>query len=147
MPVDGRFTRFNGQFLFDPRKPDAGKVTLAIDTGSARFAATDTEGEAVKGEWFNVARFPQATLESTAIRPAGAGKYDLVGKLTLKGTSRDIQVPVSLTRNGALTIATGAFVVKRLDFKIGDGEWSDTSMVANEVHVKFKLALSGMPAP
>jgi polyisoprenoid-binding protein YceI len=147
VPVEGRFTRFSGQFTFDPRKPETGKVTLAIDTGSARFGAAETEGEAVKGEWFNVARFPQATLESTAIKATGAGKYELAGRLTLKGAAKDIQVPVALAKNGALTLATGAFVVKRLDFKIGEGEWSDTSLVANEVQVKFKLALSGMTAP
>ncbi len=147
VPVEGRFTKFAGQIAFDPKKPEAGKVALTIDTGSARFGATETEGEAVKSEWFNVARFPQATLESTAIKAVGAGRYELTGKLTLKGTAKDLQVPVTLTNNGALAVATGAFVVKRLDFRIGDGEWSDTSMVANEVQVKFKLALSGMTAP
>ena len=147
VPVEGRFTRFSGNFAFDPKKPEAGKVTLAIDTGSARFGAAETDGEAVKSEWFNVAKFPQATLESTAIKVTGTGRYELAGKLTLKGTARDVQVPVTLAKSGAFTVATGTFSVKRLDFKIGDGEWSDTSMVANEVQVKFKLALSGMTAP
>jgi hypothetical protein len=45
---------------------------------------------------------------------------------------------------GAPTTATGSFTLKRLDFRIGEGEWSDTSMVANDVQVKFKLALSGV---
>ena len=40
--------------------------------------------------------------------------------------------------------AVGSFVIKRLDFKIGEGDWADTSMVANDVTVKFKLALTGM---
>lgn len=146
VPVEGRFTKFGGQFAFDPKRPEVGRITLAIDTGSARFGAVETEGEAVKSEWFNAARFPQATLESTAIKAIGAGKYELAGKLTLKGAARDIQVPVALAKNGAVTVATGTFVVKRLDFKIGDGEWLDTSIVANEVQVKFKLALSGMAA-
>jgi len=35
-------------------------------------------------------------------------------------------------------------VIKRLDFKIGDGEWKDTSMVANDVQIKFKLTLTGV---
>ena len=41
---------------------------------------------------------------------------------------------------------SGDVVIKRLDFKIGEGEWADTSMVANDVQVKFKLLLSGVPA-
>jgi polyisoprenoid-binding protein YceI len=55
-------------------------------------------------------------------------------------------VPVALAQAGGVTTATGAFALKRLEFKIGEGEWADTSMVANDVQVKFKLLLSGMPA-
>jgi Amt family ammonium transporter len=43
--------------------------------------------------------------------------------------------------------ASGQFALKRLDFKIGEGEWADTSMVANDVNVRFKLALSGLASP
>jgi len=53
-------------------------------------------------------------------------------------------VPVTLTQSGGATTANGAFTVKRLDFRIGDGEWKDVSVVANEVQVKFKLALTGV---
>ena len=55
-------------------------------------------------------------------------------------------MPVTLSQSGGYTTATGAFVIKRLDFRIGDGEWKDTSMVANDVQVKFKLSLTGVPA-
>jgi hypothetical protein len=34
--------------------------------------------------------------------------------------------------------------MKRLTYKIGEGEWADTSMVADPVQVKFKLALTGI---
>ena len=55
-----------------------------------------------------------------------------------------MSVPVVLTQSGATTTATGVLPIKRLAFKIGDGEWADTSMVAEEVQVKFKLALTGV---
>jgi hypothetical protein len=35
-------------------------------------------------------------------------------------------------------------VIKRLDYKIGEAEWADTTVVANDVTVKFKLALTGL---
>jgi polyisoprenoid-binding protein YceI len=147
VPVEGRFTRFGGHVAFDPKKPETGKVALSIDTGSARFGSPDTDGEAPKPDWLHVAKFPQATLESTAIKTVGPGKYEIAGKLTIKGSVRDVQVPVTLARSGAVTVATGAFTVKRLEFRIGEGEWSDTSLVANEIQVRFKFALSGMAAP
>jgi polyisoprenoid-binding protein YceI len=57
-----------------------------------------------------------------------------------------VTVPVSLTQKDGTTRAEGSFVLKRLDFKIGDGEWNDTSLVANEVTVKVKLAMTGIAA-
>ena len=59
----------------------------------------------------------------------------------------DVTVPVTLAQSGATTTATGTLPIKRLAFKIGDGEWADTSMVADEVQVKFKLALTGVGKP
>jgi polyisoprenoid-binding protein YceI len=70
----------------------------------------------------------------------------VAGKLTIKGSSQDVVVPVSLAQANGATTASGGFVIKRLDFKIGDGDWKDTSLVANEVQVKFKLVLTGVGA-
>jgi polyisoprenoid-binding protein YceI len=58
--------------------------------------------------------------------------------------SSDVVVPVTLAQSGAQTTATGSFAIKRLTYRIGDNEWSDTSMVADPVQVKFKLTLTGV---
>jgi polyisoprenoid-binding protein YceI len=55
-----------------------------------------------------------------------------------------VVVPVTLKQAGGTTTATGTFTIKRLDFKIGEGEWADTSTVANNVEVHFKLAVTGV---
>lgn len=144
VPVEGKFKKFSAQLSLDPKKPEAGNVNLVIETGSASFGAAETDAEVPKATWFNVAKFPQASFQSTAIRAAGAGKFEVTGKLTIKGSVRDVVVPVAVTQAGATSTATGSFTIKRLDFKIGEGEWADTSMVANDVQVKFKLALNGL---
>ena len=79
------------------------------------------------------------------IRALGGGKYEVAGKLDIKGNAQDVVVPVTLTQSGANTVATGAFTIKRLAFKIGENEWTDTSMVADDVQIKLKLALTGVP--
>jgi polyisoprenoid-binding protein YceI len=53
---------------------------------------------------------------------------------------------VQLSQAGASSTASGAFTIKRLEFKVGEGEWADTSMLANDVQVRFKLVLTGVPA-
>ena len=120
-------------------------MAFAIDTGSARFGAAETDAEVLKPDWLAVGKFPQATFKSSSIKAAGAGRFEVAGKLAIKGNLRDIVVPVQVTQAGANSTATGSFVIKRLEFKVGEGDWADTSMVANDVQVRFKLALSGLP--
>ena len=142
--VEGKFAQWTADIAFDPKKPEAGKVAFTIATGSATFGVPETDVEVPKAAWFNVARFPSATFASTSIKAKGGGKFDVAGKLSVKGTTKDIVVPIALAQAGPATTATGAFAIKRNDFKIGEGEWADTSTVADEVQVKFKIVLTGV---
>ena len=145
VPLEGQFKKFDAQVAFDPAKLATSKIAFTVDTGSATLGSRETDAELPKPTWFNVPKFPQATFESTAIKTLGGGKFEVAGKLTIKGTARDVVVPVTLAQSGPTTTATGTLAMKRLAFKIGENEWADTSMVADDVQVKFKLALSGVP--
>jgi polyisoprenoid-binding protein YceI len=144
VPVEGKFKQWSAQIAFDPKNAAAGKVGFTIQTGSASFGSPETDAEVPKAPWFNVAKFPTASFASSAIKPLGGGRFEVAGTLSIKGNAQPVVVPVTLTQAGATSTASGSFTIKRLDFKIGEGEWTDTSMVANDVTVKFKLALSGM---
>lgn len=146
VPVEGKFGKFSAQIALDPKKPETGSVAFSIDTGSARFGSAETDREVPKAEWLNVTKFPQATFQSTAIKAAGAGRFDVTGKLSIKGNVRDVTVPVQVAQSGGTSTATGSFTIKRLEFKVGEGDWADTSMVANDIQVRFKLQLTGLAA-
>ncbi|HEX7385611.1 MAG TPA: YceI family protein [Burkholderiaceae bacterium] len=143
VPVDGRFKRFDARLAFDPKAPSAGHVTIQVDLASVDIGA-DAEAELAKPGWFDSKRNPMAVFDSTSIRRTAPGRLDVTGKLTIKGVARDALVPVTLTQSGGVTQASGAFVIKRLDYRIGDGEWDDPSLVANDVQVSFKLAFAGI---
>ena len=144
VPVDGKFSAFSAQIVLDPKKPETGAVSFSIDTGSARFGSAELDAEVPKPTWLSVALFPKATFQSSSVKPAGAGRFEVAGKLTIKGSVRDITVPVQVLQSGSTSTASGAFTIKRLEFKVGEGEWTDTSLLANDVQVRFKLVLSGM---
>jgi len=144
VPVEGHFRKFDGQITFDPAKPASSKIAFTVDTGSATLGVRESDAELPKPAWFNVAKFPQAQFQSSAVKALGGGKFEVAGKLTVKGVAAEVVVPVALTQSGGVTTATGSFPIKRLTFKIGENEWSDTSTVADEVQVKFKLALTGV---
>jgi len=144
VPVSGHFKKFDAQVSFDAAKLAISKVTFSVDMGSATMGSAEADSELPKAPWFNVPKFPQATFTSTAFKALGAGKYELAGKLSIKGQAREVLVPLAMTQMGAITVATGVLPIKRLAFSIGDGDWADTSMVADEVQVKFKFSLSGV---
>ena len=144
VPVEGKFGKFSAQVALDPKKPETGSVAFTIDTGSARFGSAELDAEVPKATWLNVPKFPQASFQSTAIKAAGAGKFEVAGKLSIKGVTQNIVVPVQLVQVGATSAASGSFAIKRLAYKVGDGEWTDTSLLADDVQVRFKLVLTGL---
>ena len=144
VPLEGHFKKFGAQIAFDPAKLATSRIAFTVDTGSATLGSRETDAELPKPTWFNVPQFPQATFQSSSIKALGGGKFDVAGKLTIKGQSRDVTVPVTLTQSGATTTASGTLALKRLAYKIGENEWADTSMVADDVQVQFKLALIGV---
>ena len=144
VPVEGRFKKFDAQLAFDPAKPEASKIAFTVDIASATLGVPETDAELPKATWFNTSKFPQATFQSTAVKGLGGGKFEVSGTLGIKGATRNVVVPVVVTQAGTTTNATGTFSLKRLAFQIGQNEWADTSMVADDVQVRFKFALTGV---
>ncbi len=144
VPVEGKFGKFTAQIALDPKKPETGTVAFTIDTGSARFGSAELDAEVPKATWLNVPKFPQATFQSSVIKAAGPGRFDVSGKLAIKGVLRDVTVPVQVVQAAGTSTASGSFTIKRLAFKVGEGEWTDTSMLADDIQIRFKLQLTGL---
>lgn len=143
VPVKGGFKRFATELRFDPARPEAGRARIEIDLGSIDAGSPEADEEAAGKLWFNSAVFPKATFVSSGVRALGGNRYALHGTLTLKGRRRPLIVPVTYTPGREGATFDGAFVLKRLDFGIGEGMWADVSAVANEVRVRFRIAARG----
>lgn len=139
VPVEARFKRFTARIDFDPAAPAASKAAVDMDVTSFDLGDADYNREVMKTEWFDAARHPTATFVSRSIKPAAGNRYDVAGTLTIKGKSADVQFPITLTKQGAREVFDGTLPVKRLTYDIGTGEWKDTSVVADEVLIKFHI--------
>ncbi len=137
--VDASFRKFNAQVDYDAAKPEKSKATVEIDISSFDLGDADYNKEVLKKEWFNAAQFPKASFVSSAIRASAPGKLDVTGKLTIKGKTADVAFPVTVKKTGSTTQLEGKLPIKRLAFNIGDGEWKDTSIVADEVTITFRV--------
>ena len=139
VPVESPFKKFAAQIDYDAAKPQLSKASVEIDTASLDVGDADMNKEVAKKDWFNSAQFPKATFVSTAIKPAGPGKLNVAGKLSIKGRSADVAFPLTVRSEAGKQVFEGALPIKRLTYAIGEGEWKDTSMVADEVVIKFRV--------
>ncbi|MCW5591614.1 MAG: YceI family protein [Burkholderiales bacterium] len=145
VPVEGRFRKFDATVAFDPRKPEATKAEFEVDLASIDLGNPEGETEARRKPWLNVEAFPRAKFVAASVKATGPGRYEATGPLSIKGTSLTITAPFTLADAGGMRTVEGQFPLKRLQFRIGDGPWSDTETVADEVTVRFKFVIPSTP--
>ncbi len=138
--MDGKFKKFSSQRAFDPAQPAKARAALEIDLASIDTGASDADEEVAGKSWFHIASFPKATFVSSGVKALGGNRYEVSGRLTIKGRSKDIVVPTTFTQQGNSGVFAGGFTVRRADFAIGEGAWAKFDIVANDVQVKFRIA-------
>lgn len=139
VPVEAVFKKFTAQIDFNTTQPETLKLLMEIDIASFDAGDAESNKEAQKKEWLNAAHFPKAEFVSTSIKPGTNGKFDVTGKLTIKGKTNDVSFPLTVRKDGANQVFDGSLPIKRLAYSIGEGEWKDTGIVADEVVIKVHL--------
>jgi polyisoprenoid-binding protein YceI len=142
VPVDGSFRKFAAKLVFDPANIAGASAQIDIDMGSGDTGSEEGDTEVKRKAWFNLKEFPTAKFVSSSVRKKGNNQYEALGKLSIKGKARDVVLPFTVTDDGAGSTLAGQFTLKRIEFAIGDGPWNDPEVVADEVIVKYRLALS-----
>lgn len=137
--MDGRFDQFSVQLQFDPDEPETARAVLELQVDSVDTGSVEGNEE-VKGKlWFDAAAHPLARFESTQLKPLGDGRFELAGNLTIKGRTQAVVASLSYAPDGENGLIEGRFPMKRADFGVGEGEWADYGLVANEIEVRFRM--------
>ncbi|MBM3395401.1 MAG: YceI family protein [Betaproteobacteria bacterium] len=139
VPVEGDFKKFQVQFVFDPDKLASSKASINVEMASIDTGSSEGDAEVQRKPWFNTKEHPRATFQSSSVKALGGGKYEVGGKLMIKGRSKDVAVPFTARKVTDGTLLEGAFSMNRKDFGIGEGAWDDPETVAYEVQIKFKF--------
>ncbi len=135
----GAFRVFHVKFDFDPAKPAAGSLDVTVETGSIDTQDGERD-EILKGpDFFWADKYPAAGFHATRFERAGDG-WRATGEVTIRGVKK--VVPVSFTLAPANASMKGTARLKRLDFGLGQGDWSSTEWVGDDVDVRFELKLA-----
>ena len=141
VPGEGTFRRFTAQVSFDSARPEATRANIEVDVTSIDIGEAAWNSDMQGASWFNARQFPNATFIAAGAKAAGGGRFEAPGKFTLKGVTRDVVATFTAKADPGGTLLEGTVPLKRADFRIGEGAWADTSVVANDVAVRFKVYL------
>lgn len=151
--INGTATGISGSITFDPAKPEAtsGTVEVAVDSLTV---PNPKMGEHLMGDkWMDAETFPEITFEVerlSDVSKSGQRIYGTAhGVMTIKGTSKEVEVPVTLTHlegmmkqrqgeDGDILVIRSSFAVKRSDFGVNTGNLEDK--VSDEVELRLSLA-------
>ena len=137
--VYGTFGDFEGTLTFDTQKPEAAHALLKIQLASIDAGSQDANTQLQQPAWFDTAAYPVGVYESNGATALGDNRYKISGNLTIRGITRPVDIDVQLKEQSGIGVFDGAFILKRSDFKIGEGEWAGNSVVSNDINIKFKM--------
>jgi polyisoprenoid-binding protein YceI len=154
--ITGTATGISGHVSFDAAQPGATKGRIVLDAASLSVG-NPMMGEHLRGDqWLDVARHPSIVFEARSVanvRNQGPQILaDVSGVLTVKGVTREITVPVTLTHlpdklgarvgdakvKGDLLVLRTTFQINRSDFGIKAGEMTDK--VAETINLSLSIA-------
>ena|SRR5579859_451316 len=122
--VKGRFRKFSGTIAVDDQDLLKSSVNVAIDATSVDSQAVQGREDLINGpDMLDTAQFPEINFKSKKIQQKDLNHYVVTGDLTLRGITKEVQVPLDLngivtTRMGQAAGFSGNLVLKLSDFQV-----------------------------
>ena len=115
----GSFGDFSGQIDF-AGTPEQSRVNIVMKADSLTTDSPDLSKHLKTADFFDVAKFPEATFVSTAIKPGGenGASHTVTGNLTLHGVTKAVTFPATINVTPEAATVESSFSINRKDFGI-----------------------------
>ena len=115
---NGSFQKFSGEVDY-AGAPEKSRVKVTIDANSITADDADLTKHLKTADFFDVAKFPQASFESTEIKPGGQNaSHTITGNLTMHGQTKSVTFPATITVTPDAANVDASFSINRKDFGI-----------------------------
>ncbi len=123
--ITGHFDKVEGDFLFDAKDPTKSSVQVNIPMDSISVGVPALDADLRSDMFFDPAKFPLATFQSTSVTSTGANKLAVAGDLTIHGVTKPVTLDVTINKIGMHPMRQVAAVgfdatatIKRSDFGV-----------------------------
>jgi len=157
-PVTGSFKEFDIDLQYDRANPSNSTVSVTIDVASIDTGNADRDQHLMSGDFFEAETHPRITFRSTSVRANGQDGLIATGPLTIKGVSREVQLPITVlgiqeipsdmqAMLGGIARVAGFQAeteIRRQDFGVGVGSWAAAAVVGSEVGITIAVEANQM---
>jgi polyisoprenoid-binding protein YceI len=135
----GSFGDFSGQITY-AGAPESGHVNIAIKTDSITTDTPDLTKHLKTADFFDVAKYPEASFVSTAIKAGGekGASHTVTGNLTLHGVTKAITFPATINITPDLASVDASFAINRKDFGINYAGAAD-NLIRDDVVMTLQI--------
>jgi polyisoprenoid-binding protein YceI len=154
--VRGRFREFSGMINYDDKDITKSSVEVTAKIESINTGVDRRDAHLRTADFFDAAKYPEMTFKSTRVERKGDNQYVLHGDFTLRGISKPVAIPFTVTGaikdgqgNTRFGVA-GQTTINRRDFGITWGKPMENGGldVGNEVMIDLQLeAVKPAPKP
>ena len=140
---EGRFEEFSAVIEFDADSLEHGRFLVEVTLDSVATENDERDDILRSPDLFDVDRWPKSVFQASAFEHLGENRYSAKGELKIRDVSNALSLPFEFTLEGDETRARleGSVELNRLDYGVGQGEWQDTTWVADKVTATFALKL------
>ena len=138
----GTFKEIGGQISMDAKDPTKSSVTFTIQAASIDSRNPKRDQDLSGPDFFSVKEFPTIEFKSTSVKPAGKDGYDVTGKFTMHGVTKDLtlkvqQVGTAEGQHGKIAGYETHTTLKRSDYGMDAGVAN--GMIGDEVEVTVSV--------
>ena len=141
--VNGHFNEFTLELTFDPANLAESMFLFEIKTDSIDTNIGKRDKHLQSADFFDAGKFPTMKFESTQISDTGNGMYDVAGKITIKGQTYDLTLPLKLVgiaehpakKGTEVAGFNGTITLDRLAHGVGNGKFHEMGVVGKDVEV------------
>jgi polyisoprenoid-binding protein YceI len=138
-PFSAHFDSWKASIDFDPANLATSHADVTIAIGSEASDETDFDTGLKGAQGFAAAQFPSAHFVTSKFTHKSGNDYVADGTLTLKGLTKPVSLPFTLTITGKQAHMVGVAHVMRTDFGIGQGQWAAPTPVSHDVAVNIDI--------
>ena len=119
--VDGDFSDVTIKTNFNSNNTSESYLNAEIVVKSITTGIKGRDKSILKKGYFDEENYKTIQLKSTKIEKKSEGKFILYANLTIKKTTKSIEIPLEVSETDSLLKMKANFIINRKDYKVGGG--------------------------